>query len=331
MPSSPAGTLGITAKPKLASESRRPSAAAVEPSPPGGRARRRRAPLHALVSATRPRQWIKNVLVIAAPGAAGVLGRDDVPARVGVAFVAFCLLSAGTYLVNDVRDLQEDRRHPRKRHRPIAAGELDPRVALIAAGTLMFVGLGLCLVVRPLLLVVGVAYLASTFTYSMFWRRIPIVDVGSIAIGFVLRAIAGGVAAPVSLSRSFVLVVTFGAVFVAFGKRYAELARAGANGKATRRALAGYSLRGLRLILSASAALAFASYCVWALRHPAGHGLPWRPLTIAPFGLCLVRYRALLNRGAGEAPEDLLLKDRSLQALSFVWLVLFALSVHAAS
>jgi decaprenyl-phosphate phosphoribosyltransferase len=297
----------------------------------GRAARRRRSPLHALVAATRPKQWIKNLLVIAAPGAAGVLGRDHVPLRVGVAFVAFCLLSASTYLVNDVRDLQEDRRHPRKRHRPIAAGELEPRVALIAAGALMLIGLGACLAVRPWLLAVGVAYVVSTFTYSLVWRRIPIVDVGAIAFGFVLRAVAGGVAAPVGLSRSFVLVVTFGAVFVAFGKRYAELARTRANGAATRRALAGYSVPGLRAILVASAVLAFAAYCVWALRHPTGNGIPWRLITIIPFGACLGRYSILLQRGAGEAPEELLLKDRWLLALSTAWIVVFALSVHAAS
>jgi decaprenyl-phosphate phosphoribosyltransferase len=279
----------------------------------------------------RPRQWVKNLLVVAAPGAAGVLGRDDVPARVGVAFVAFCLLSAGTYLVNDVRDLHEDRLHPRKRHRPIAAGELDPRLALIVASVLMVIGLACCLVVRPWLLAIGVGYLALTFTYSAVWRRIAIVDVVAIAVGFVLRAFAGGVAAPVGLSRWFVLVITFGAVFAAFGKRYAELVRSGAAGVIARRALAGYSVRWLRGILVASAAIAFGAYCVWALEHPAVHGTPWRPITIAPFGACLLRYGMLLRRGGGEAPEELLLKDRWLQVLGVAWTVLFALSVHAAS
>jgi decaprenyl-phosphate phosphoribosyltransferase len=293
-------------------------------------ARRRRRGPHALVAAMRPRQWIKNLLVIAAPGAAGALGHDDVPVRVAVAFIAFCLLSAATYLVNDVRDVHEDRHHPRKRHRPVAAGELDPRHALIAAGALILVGLGLCLAVRPLLLVVGVGFLALTFTYSVIWRRIPIIDVGAIAVGFVLRAVAGGVAAPVGLSRWFVLVVTFGAVFVAFGKRHAELARIGGKDVKTRRALSGYSVPGLQAILVASAAISFGAYCVWALEHPAVHGIPWRPITIAPFAACLLRYGQLLRRGGGEAPEELLLKDRWLQLLGVAWIVVFALSVHAA-
>jgi decaprenyl-phosphate phosphoribosyltransferase len=200
----------------------------VEPAPLRRDLGWRRSPAARFLALTRPRQWVKNLLVVAAPAAAGVLVRDDVPWRVAGAFVAFCLLASATYVVNDVRDAPEDRAHPRKRHRPVAAGEIRPEPALLAAGGLMLAGLGLCLLVRPLLLVVGAGYAAVTLTYTLFWRRIAFADVGAIAAGFVLRAVAGGVAAPVPLSRSFVLVVTFGAVFVAAGKRHAELVRAGA-------------------------------------------------------------------------------------------------------
>jgi decaprenyl-phosphate phosphoribosyltransferase len=289
----------------------------------------RRGRIRALVMAMRPTQWVKNVLVIAAPGAAGVLVRDDVPARVALAFAAFCLLSASTYLINDVRDVNEDRRHPRKRHRPIAAGELEPRVAVGTAAALAFAGLALCLLVRPLLLAVGAGYLVVTCTYTAFWRHIAVVDVGAIAAGFVLRALAGGVAAPVALSRSFVLVVTFGAVFVAAGKRHAELARISATGAASRRALATYTITRLRIALAASATFALAGYSVWAFAHPALPGSAWRQLTLAPFAACLARYALLVRRGGGEAPEQLLLDDRVLQLFALVWTVGFALSVHA--
>ncbi len=294
-----------------------------EPRMAGGRARR----LVRLLALTRPRQWVKNLLVVAAPAAAGVLVRDDVPWRVAGAFAAFCLLAAATYVVNDVRDAVEDRAHPRKRHRPVAAGEIEPRTALAAGAGLMLAGLGLCLLVRPLLLVVGAGYLAVTFSYTALWRRIAFVDVAAIAAGFVLRAVAGGVAAPVYLSRSFVVVVTFGAVFVAAGKRHAELARAGASGRGV---LGVYTAARLRQVLAVSATLAFAAYCVWALgHHPAG-GFPWRQLTVLPFAASLARYGLLLRRGAGEAPEELLLEDRVLQLLGLAWTVAFALSVHAA-
>ncbi|MGI8800811.1 MAG: decaprenyl-phosphate phosphoribosyltransferase [Solirubrobacteraceae bacterium] len=294
---------------------------------PAAGARRR---ILAYVALARPRQWVKNLLVVAAPAAAGVLGDGAVVLRIAVAFTAFCLLSAATYMINDVRDADEDREHPRKRTRPVAAGELEPRAVLRVAAAVMLTGLLLCLLVRPLLLAVGGGYLAVTLTYTLLWRKLVLADVGAIAAGFMLRAIAGGVAAPVPLSRSFVLVVTFGAVFVAAGKRHAELVRPGRAAGPARRVLAVYTVSRLRQVLTASAALAFAAYCVWALEPHAADESPWRALTVIPFAACLLRYGALLRRGDGEAPEELLLDDRLLQLLALAWMVVFAMSVHAA-
>ena len=284
----------------------------------------------AAVATMRPKQWIKNALVVAAAGAAGALGHDDVPARVALATGAFCLLASGIYAVNDVLDAPEDRRHPAKRHRPVAAGTLDPIAATALGLWLMLLGLLLCALTAPLLALVGAAYVGLTLSYTLFWRHVFVLDIVAIAGGFVLRAVAGGVAAPVTLSRWFLLVVVCGAVFVAAAKRYAELRRAGHDRLARRRVLNSYSPRLLEVILAASAAVALVAYCVWALELPAVRGIPWRPLTIAPFAACLLRYGALVRAGAGEAPEDLLLADRPLQVASIAWLVLFALEVHAA-
>jgi decaprenyl-phosphate phosphoribosyltransferase len=297
--------------------------------PPPGVTRRRRR-VRAVLATIRPRQWIKNGLVIAAAGAAGALGKDDVPVRVGLAFVAFCLLASGIYAVNDVRDVEEDRLHPQKRLRPVAAGELDPRSALALGVTLMLAGMALCALVRPLLALVGGGYLLLTLTYTVAWRHVLVLDVVAIAGGFVLRALAGGVAAPVTLSRWFVLVVSAAAVLVAAGKRQSELLRAQAAGAHRRRVLASYTVRQLRLIMAGSAAVALFAYCVWAFQLPLTGGFPWRPLTIVPFAACLLRYAVLLRAGKGEAPEDLLLRDRPLALGGLCWLVLFALGVHAA-
>ena len=165
----------------------------LSPAPARGR-------LRASLVTARPRQWIKNALVIAAAGAAGALGHDDVPVRVLVACGAFSLLASGIYCLNDVRDAAEDRLHPRKRYRPVAAGELTPVEATTLGTALIVTGLATCMVIAPLLLVVGVCYLAVTVSYTWIWRRILYLDVLAIASGFVLRAVAGGVAAPVELS-----------------------------------------------------------------------------------------------------------------------------------
>jgi decaprenyl-phosphate phosphoribosyltransferase len=296
-----------------------------------GAVRPRRSPVHAAIVTMRPHQWIKNALVIAAAGAAGALGSDDVLARVGAAFVAFCLLSSGIYAVNDVRDAPEDRHHPRKRFRPVAAGELDPPTATLLGVGLMLLGLMICAFVRLPLAAVGLGYLALTLSYTLVWRHLLVLDLVAIAGGFVLRAVAGGVAAPVTLSRWFVVVVTCAAIFVAAGKRRAEVRRTGESSRPTRRVLAHYSEARLRLILTGSACGALFAYCVWAFSLPLVDGVPWRPLTIAPFALCLLRYWILVDRGAGDAPEALLLSDRALAVVAGVWLVLFSLGVHAAT
>lgn len=293
-------------------------------------ARRPRGRLLATVVTMRPRQWIKNLLVVAAAVAAGALGHDDVPVRVTLAFVAFCMLASGLYAINDVRDAAEDRLHERKRNRPVAARELSASSALALGATLVSAGLALCTLVQPLLGVVGGAYVLLTLSYTLVWRHILILDLVAIAGGFVLRAVAGGVAPPVGLSRWFLLVISAGAVCVAAGKRYAELRRAQAQNSARRRVLHSYSLPLLRRLLAASGLLALFAYSMWAFQLPLVHGVPWRPLTILPFAACLIRYAALVRAGAGEAPDELILQDRLLQVAALAWLLLFALGVHAA-
>lgn len=304
------------------------------------RPRRRLRRFRAAFVTMRPPQWIKNLLVVAAAGAAGALGNDDVPVRVALALVAFCLLASGIYAINDVRDAEEDRLHPRKRLRPVAARELTPRAAVTLGVSLVVAGLALCAAIRPLLAAVGAGYVALTLSYTLVWRHLLLLDIVAIAGGFVLRAVAGGVAAPVTLSRAFVLVVTGAAVFAAAGKRQAELHRTDTMGLADgspgtrlirRRVLEGYTAARLRVILMASAALTLAAYAYWAFELPSVDGVPWRPLTLLPVAAALARYAVLIARGEGEAPEDLLLRDRPLQLVGVLWLVLFALGVHAAS
>lgn len=279
----------------------------------------------------RPKQWIKNALVVAAAGAAGALGHDDTPGRVVIACVAFCLLASGIYAINDVSDAEEDRRHPRKRCRPVASGELNPRFATGFGLSILLAGLLLCASISPLLALVGAGYAALTLSYTLVWRHVIVFDIFAVAGGFVLRAVAGGVAAPVTLSRWFLLVVTSSAVFVAAAKRYAELLRSDSRRDQHRRVLDSYSPRALELIIAGATAVALIAYCMWAFSVPAARGIPWRPLTIVPFAACLLRYGELVHRGAGEAPEEVLLSDRPLQLAGLAWLALFALEVHASS
>jgi decaprenyl-phosphate phosphoribosyltransferase len=202
----------------------------------------------------------------------------------------------------------------------------------VALGALLLVaGLALCAFVAPLLAVVGAGYLALTLSYTLLWRRVAILDIVAIAGGFVLRALAGGVAAGVPLSRWFVLVVSAAAIFVAAAKRWAELRRTDRDGGGRRGVLELYTEARLRLVLCASAAGALFAYSVWAFELPSVDGVPWRPLSIVPFAAGILRYWARVNAGHGEAPEELLLSDSWLAIAGLAWIVLFALGVDAAS
>jgi decaprenyl-phosphate phosphoribosyltransferase len=280
-----------------------------------------------VLRACRPRQWVKNALVVIAPAAAGVVTRPAVAAEVLEAFVAFCLLASATYLLNDVRDRERDRRHARKRKRPIAAGELSPRHAIRSAGLLAILGVALSVALRPALGVVAIGYLALTTSYSVWWRHIVVADVVAVAGGFLLRAVAGGVATDVPLSRSLLAVTSACALFLIAGKRYAELVN-GDPGRAARTTLASYSRGPLRCVLAGMAVLGCLAYARWAFWRPEP-GL-WFELSIAPFMLWLGRYGMLLGAGAGEAPEELILRDPALLALGALWLMLFLGGVYVA-
>lgn len=286
--------------------------------------------VRATLATARPRQWLKNTLVIAAPAAARAFNHPGVAVRIGFAFVAFCALASGIYAINDVHDAAEDRRHPTKCRRPVAAGELSERQALVMGAALIVLALAICAAIRPLLVLVAVGYAALTLSYTFVWRKVALLDVGAIAAGFVLRAVAGGVAAPVDLSEWFLLVISFAAVLVAGGKRYAELRRTAGTGATRRRVLEQYTERRLTLLLAACTIGALLSYGVWAFVVPRS-GLPWRVLTIIPFSVCIVRYVVLVRAGEAEAPDELIIGDRPLLTSASIWIILFALALDAAA
>lgn len=288
--------------------------------------------MHPILRTARPKQWLKNVLVFAAPGAAGVLDQFDVFATTVLAFVSFCLAASGTYFWNDVLDVEADRSHPTKRHRPIASGEVS-----LATGRVLGVVLpALSLVLAGLtgewraVLVVGL-YLAITLSYSAVWKHIAVIDLIAIASGFVLRAAMGAAAVDVPMSSWFVLVTTFGSLFIVTGKRYAERRELGDDARAVRSTLGEYSEGFLRFVLAVSCGGALVSYCMWAFetRDLSGSDLPFYELSIVPMLAAFLRYALVLEQGQGAAPEEVFGRDRVLQVLGGLWIVVFGLAVYA--
>ena len=284
--------------------------------------------LPAAVRAMRPRQWVKNLLVAAAPLAAGRLLDASVLTGVGLAFVAFCLVSATVYLINDVHDVEEDRLHPTKRFRPIPAGELRPGAAVVLAGITAAAGLGLGFFTSIWLGITLVVYLTLQLGYSLLLKHLPVVDLAMVASGFLLRAIAGGVATGIPLSQWFLLVASFGSFFMVAGKRYSEMKALGADA-GTRRSLGRYSESYLRFAWMLAAAMVLISYSLWAFenRGSPALGVPWTAISIAPFTLGLLQYALEVDAGKAGEPEDVVLHDHVLQGIGVVWLVVISVAV----
>lgn len=286
--------------------------------------------IRAVLREARPKQWVKNVLVFAAPGAAGVLTEAAPLRRTIIMFVAFCLASSGTYFWNDILDIDSDRAHPVKRNRPIASGAIPLRAARIIGTGLLLSGIGLSFTTNWRGGVACVAYVALTITYSLYWKHIAVIDLVAVAGGFVIRAIAGAQAAEVPMSSWFVLVTTFGSLFIVTGKRYAELRELGDAPPVARATLEEYSLGFLRIVLSVSCGATLVAYCIWAFEAADATASRWPlyQLSIVPMLTALLRYVLILEQGHGAAPEEIFIADRTLQILGLMWVVIFAAGVY---
>jgi decaprenyl-phosphate phosphoribosyltransferase len=314
-----------------AAEEERGAEPLVEGPPAAAAAPPAQSRLLGLARALRPKQWVKNVLVAAAPGAAGVITDPGIPEKVLLSFVAFCMVSSATYLVNDVGDVEEDRRHPTKRERPIASGLVSPRLAIVTAVVLVLGGFGIAATVRWGFLALLAGYLAVTIAYTFWLKHMAVFDIAVVASGFIFRAVAGGIAIDVPISRWFLIVTSFGSLFMVAGKRYSEHVTMGAEREATRSTLATYSREYLRYVYTMASGVTLAGYCLWAFEQSKLEGsVPWFELSIIPFSVAILRYALLLEEGYGGAPEDIVLGDRSIQVLGVIWLILFGAGVSVA-
>jgi decaprenyl-phosphate phosphoribosyltransferase len=293
-----------------------------------------------LVRTARPRQWIKNVLVLAAPAAAGVLGQVGALLDVVIAFGAFCLAASGTYFVNDARDARADREHPRKRDRPVAAGVVSPRLAYTVGAACLAAGIALSFATgRWPLAVVLAAYVALTTSYSLWLKHVPILDLIGVSGGFVLRAVAGAAAVGVGASSWFLTVATLGSLFVVASKREAELRSSnrlanrgsdhGADRVAPRPALQFYTREFLWYVRATTSGAVLVSYCLWAFELHTGLSQVAFGLSILPFSVGILRYAMLVDSGFGEEPEEVFLSDPMLLCAGVLLAGCLAVGVYA--
>jgi decaprenyl-phosphate phosphoribosyltransferase len=276
-----------------------------------------------LIKAVRPRQWVKNLLVLAAPLAAlGGSVRYDfsgVLVKASIAFVVFCLAASSVYLINDARDVEADRAHPTKRFRPIAAGVVPEWLAYTLAVVLGVASLAISWLANPDLALVMAIYIAVQLAYCFGLKHQAVLDICIVSSGFLIRAIAGGVAANIPLSQWFLLVMAFGSLFMVAGKRYAELQLAERTGAKIRKSLESYTSTYLRFVWTLSATAVVLCYGLWAFERDGASG-SWFVVSMIPFTIAILRYAVDVDGGLAGEPEEIALRDRVLQFLAVAWI-----------
>lgn len=288
--------------------------------------------LKALIKAMRPKQWTKNGFVFFALVFDKQLFNREPFLRTLEGFFLFCLISSTVYLFNDIADVESDRQHPEKKHRPIASGALPLNAAWTAAFVLSFVTLSLAYLLSPVFAAILAIYLIINLLYSRWLKHVPILDVIIIAAGFVLRVGAGASLIVVERFSPWLYVVTtLFALFIGFGKRRAEMTLLEKGAGAHRKVLDGYTLPMLDqfiTIVSGTTIVAYSLYTFSAPNLPENHSMM---LTIPFVVYGIFRYLQLIQTGnAAGAPDEVALKDRPLQVtavlMALVVLVIFYLS-----
>lgn len=284
-----------------------------------------------LVRTIRPHQWVKNVFVLAPVVFAKEIFAPELLLRAGSAFFAFCLLAGAVYTMNDLADVEADREHPVKRHRPIASGRVPEGAARIFAVLLVIASLGGGLALGWQFALVAAAYFALNIAYTMRLKHVAYLDVACISAGFVLRVLGGGFATGISVTWYLFACTALLALFLGFGKRRHELTTAAARGK-TRAALEGYTQRGLDLSLTIASLLTVAVYVTYTLdsatRAFFRSDYLW-PTTLF-VGLGVARFLHIVrHRPKAESPTQEMLSDGPMVAIVLLWIaVVFFLVYH---
>ena len=281
----------------------------------------------ALLRLLRPKQWTKNVLVFAAPFAAGKLFGSHVFLQASQAFIAFSLISSSCYIINDLRDVEIDKLNDIKKHRPLASGELSRTAAMVLFVVLLVLGIDVAASLPVQFQLTLLTYFVLTNLYSFGLKNQPVVEFSVVAFGFALRAIAGGAATNLPVTQWFLVVTGFGSLVIVVSKRLAESANP--LHASTRKVLEQYPPNFLNFVLAVATGVTLTAYSLWAFALPEKH--PYAQISLVPVCVGVFRYVWLVNKGAGEAPEELLLKDYYLLMCGAIAVVLLFFSVYKPS
>ena len=290
--------------------------------------------LVSLFRALRPAQWVKNFSLFAAAILNGQLTNPMTFIQSSLAFLSFCLLSSSSYLVNDVLDIDNDRKHPVKKFRPIAHGDIPISTAVLTSVLLFFLGLGISLTINPGFFLISVVFIFLQYSYSFLFKKKAVFDIIGISLFFIIRAYAGEIATGYHLPVWIMLTVIFLSLFIASGKRRSELYT---NGKVSRLALQGYGKSLLNFYTTMFAVCTLITYSMFTFfeeklrfegiinhflleNYPAALDRKWYMITIIPVIYGIMRYgQIIFDMQAGERPERVIATDIPLIFSVLTW------------
>ena len=275
--------------------------------------------------ALRVKQWSKNALVLVAPVAAGHVFVAITLEKITLAFLAFCAISSASYLINDLRDVEIDRKNPAKSNRPIASGALSLSSAYLLIGVMLAICIAASLFLPIAFGLTIATYFVITLAYSLGLKREPVLELIIVSSGFALRAIAGATATHTPSSKWFLMVSVFAPLVVVTSKRISELKNVASENQ--RPVLHQYTPQFLNFLLSVAAAVTLTSYSLWAFSLVEAH--PYAQISLIFICIQLFRYVWLAESGRGEVPEDLIFKDPISVASMLTTAALLLLSVYA--
>lgn len=279
----------------------------------------------------RPKDWAKNGFLFLPLFFAGQLFEFNLILSVLAGFVCFSFVASGIYILNDYRDMEDDRKHPEKRNRPLAAGTVKKPVALALSVCLLIAGLAIAWIIRDKFFFVLVVYLLLNMAYSFGLKKIPILDIFIIAIGFVLRVKGGAVIAMIGLSEWLTIMVFLLALFLAFGKRRDDVLLKIKSGQKMRASISGYNLEFINVALSLVCAVIVVAYFMYTMSDEVINRLrTYRLYYTCLFVLAgIFRYLQLIFvHDASESPVKILYRDRFIQGTILLWVISFYMIIY---
>lgn len=285
----------------------------------------------AYITLLRPHQYVKNIFIFLPIFFGGQILDTNLLLRVLIAFIAFSLIASSVYIFNDYHDIEEDRKHPEKKYRPLAKGEISKRLAIYLMFILLFSGLGIFYFLNISAFVLALFYLFLNLAYTIILKHVPIIDVLIVSLGFIIRIYLGGIVTMIEPSMWSVIITFLLALFLVLGKRRDDMLILTSNEKCTRKVIDGYNIEFINMSMIIMASITIVSYIMYTISPEVtsriGSNKLYLTVIFVLAGIMRFLQLSLVENKSG-SPTMILLKDRFIQITILIWIITFGVMLY---